>query len=475
MKTMPHLAYWQKVLYASGSLATTVSYQAFGTYIQFFYIDILGLKASLVGLGWSLYGVWNAINDPLAGHLSDHTRTRWGRRIPWIATMFIPAALFFYLLWVPPSPLVAGKGIPLFVYFMAIVLTFDLLWTIVVMNWTSLFPEMIPGEKERATVSGWRQVFSLIGLLIGVGLPPILVGEDWSRRGSMALLLAFLTAFWFGASLLGSKERREFSREPALPLRQALRATFANVSFRYFMIANLAKEFIYSMLTATAPFYTKYALQIQEAVRVGPVTLDVGMQTSLFLGITFLAALPAIPVWTAITKRVGAHRAWKIACLTFSTTILYFLFAGDFFAGILGTAVLGLSLAGLLILPDLLIAAVIDEDELVTGVRREGMFFGINGFIIRFAFSLQGIVTAAVLTLTGYVHPTGEALYPVQPLSAVWGIRGMMTLVPIAAMGITYWALSRFPLHGARLAEVQREVAALHAQKAERIAAGPDY
>ncbi len=81
------LSYWQKILYASGSLGVALSYQAFATYIQFFYIDILGVKASLVGIGWSIYGIWNAVNDPLAGYFSDNTRSRFGRRIPFAFTM----------------------------------------------------------------------------------------------------------------------------------------------------------------------------------------------------------------------------------------------------------------------------------------------------------------------------------------------------------------------------------------------------
>ncbi|TMQ51693.1 MAG: MFS transporter, partial [Candidatus Eisenbacteria bacterium] len=149
---------WQKILYASGSLGVALSYQAFGTYIQFLYIDILGLKASLVGVGWSLYGIWNALNDPLAGYFSDRTRSRWGRRTPWIAGAFIPLGLFFYLLWVPPAPLLRSGRTPLFVWFMAMILVFDLLWTIVVMNWSALFPEMIPEPRERAADPGGRRL-----------------------------------------------------------------------------------------------------------------------------------------------------------------------------------------------------------------------------------------------------------------------------------------------------------------------------
>src|SRR5262245_38261420 len=206
----------QKILYAAGSLGVALSYQAFGTYIQFLYIDILGLKASLVGAGWSLYGIWNAVNDPLAGHLSDRTRSRWGRRTPWIAGAFVPMGLFFYLLWVPPAPLLHGGQTPLFVWFMAVVLVFDLLWTLVVMNWTSLFPEMIPDPRERAGVSAWRQLFSVIGLIVGVALPPILVGADWSGRGGMALAFAGVTTLSFGLALLGIRERPRAA--PAEPL-----------------------------------------------------------------------------------------------------------------------------------------------------------------------------------------------------------------------------------------------------------------
>ncbi len=464
------LRYGHKVLYASGSLAVALSYQAFGTYIQFLYIDILGLKAALVGIGWAVYGVWNAINDPLAGYWSDRTRTRWGRRIPWIAAFFVPLTLTFYMLWVPPSALAEGAGIPLFVYFMGMVLLFDLLWTIVVMNWTALFPEMIPEEKDRATVSAWRQVFSLLGLLVGVALPPILAGEDWSGRSTMAALLAVVTGLFFGLSLLGSREKREFRHEPALDFREALRATLAHRDFRYFLGANLSKEFIYSMLTATVPFYTKYALSLREPVSLLGMSLDVGFQTSIFLGAAFIAALPAMPIWSAYAKRVGGRRAWMTACWSFGITSLLLLFTDDFYAGVASTALLGLSLAGFLMLPDLLIADVTDDDELKTGVRREGMFFGMNGFVIRFAFSLQGMVTGAVLTLTGYVRPSPGLLYPEQPAMAVWGIRAMISLIPAIAALVSYLLLKGYSLHGDRLATVRAQVEKLHRQKAAQLA-----
>ncbi|MBE2202024.1 MAG: MFS transporter [Anaerolinea sp.] len=465
MQTHPR---WLLILYASGSLATAVSYQAFSTYIQFLYIDVLGLRAAWVGITWSIYGLWNAVNDPLAGYWSDRTQTRWGRRIPWIATLFIPLSISFYLLWTPPA---GFNGRSLLLYFLFFILLFDLLWTIVVMNWTALFPEMVPDEQQRAAVSAWRQIFSLLGLLIGVALPPLLAGERWENRGGMALLLAVVTAVFFGASLLGSRERREFRQDEPLPLRQALRVTLTNRDFLYFLGTNLLIQYLFLAMTSTVPFYTKYVLRIQSPLIIPRlnVTLDVATQNSVFLATAFIVALPAMPVWAAVTRRVGAWRALRGACLTSALALLSFFLAADFYVGLLCVLFFGLNLAGLLMLTDLLIADLVDADELLTGARREGLYFGMNGLSIRFAFTIQGIITGVMLTLSGYVSPTATELYPVQPATAVAAMRWMLAGFPTLGLLLAFFLLGRYTLHGDRLRQVQVEVAALHERKRGRV------
>jgi len=454
------LSNWQKILYSSGALGVALSYLAFGTYIQFLYIDILGVKASLVGIGWSLYGIWNAFNDPIAGFLSDNTNTKWGRRIPWIASGFIPLGLFFYLLWVPPNPLIEGGEVPLFIYFIGIVLVFDTLWTFVAMNWTALFPEMIRDEKERATVSGLRQAFTVVGLLLGVALPPILVGQDWSGRGGMALTFGAITSLTLGLSLLGSRENPKVKQEKQPALLPSLTATFRNRSFRWFVIANLHKEFIVILLQATTPFWAKYVLNIQSPIQLFGTMLTVELQNSLLLGSIFIMTLPGIPFWTWVAKRLGSRRGWQISQATFALSMLSLYAANNFNQAIIGTSVIGLSLAGLLVFPDLLIADIIDEDETVTGARREGAYFGINGFLIRFAFTMQGITTAVVLSLSGYI-PSVSGVAAVQPATAIFGIRAIIALVPIAASLVTIAALQMYPLHSARLQRVRVRIGEL--------------
>lgn len=449
---------WRKIIYASGSLGVALSYQAFGTYIQFLYIDILGLKASLVGLGWSLYGIWNAVNDPLAGHLSDRTRSRWGRRRPWIAGAFIPLGLFFYLVWVPPSPLLEDGSTPLFVYFMGMILLFDLAWTIVVMNWSAVFPEMIPDPHERAGVSGWRQFFSVLGLLVGVALPPVLVGADWSGRGSMAILLAVVTSLSFGLALVAIRERPGGARQ-TLGFGRAMLASWRSRAFRWFLVANVHKELIYSLLTATVPFWAKYVLRIQGPVTVRGFSLAPELQNSLLLGTAFIMTLPALPLWTAVARRLGARRGWQLAQAAFALAMIAVFLSRDFFQGVASMALAGLGLAGLLVSPDLLISDVIDEDETVTGHRREGMYFGLNGLIIRFAFTLQGLATGLILHATRYVGASPQNLYPVQPEAALLGIRTLMALLPILASLVVIAALQGYPLHGERYHRMREALA----------------
>ncbi len=464
-----------RLLYASGSLGVALSYQAFSAYIQFLYIDILGVRAAWIGLVWALYGVWNAVNDPLSGYWSDRTRTRWGRRVPWMAGSLLPLAITFYLLWFPfgGAARPAWSEISLLVYFLAIVLLFDFFWTVFVMNWTALFPEMTSNESERAGLSAGRQVFSIFGLLIGVALPPILAGADWSGRGSMALLLTVVTLVFSALGLLGSRERPEFAAEPSPPFMASLRLTLRNRDFLAFLGANLMIQYVFLGMVAAVPFYAKYVLRIQGPTTLFGLTLDADLQNSVLLAAAFLAALPAMAVWWALARRFGAWRALRFCCLTGAATAVYFFFPNTFAGGLLGTTLFGLSLAGLLMLTDPLVADITDEDEVQTGARREGMFFGINGLVIRFAFVIQGLLTALIFTVTGYVSPTAGALFPEQPASALFGLRLLIGGFTALALVAAFVFLGGYRLHGARAARVRAEAAALQARKRDALPGKP--
>lgn len=438
------------IAYSAGSLGTALLMQAFNAKIRYYYIDILRLPHTWVGLAMTIYAVWNAINDPLAGQLSDRTRTHWGRRIPYILFGTLPLMLCFVALWMPPFRVDAGQAMLLFVYFLLIINLFDTLWTVVVLNWTALFPEMLPDLKERAEVSAWRQVFSLIGLVIGVALFPMVQEMlGWGWTGVIFALIGGASLF---VSLLGSFEHPEFSREESLGFFVALRETFRNRSFRYFLALNLFIQFVFELLLSTLPFYREYVL------RVG------AMEETYLLGTVFLVSFLMLFLWNAITQRIGSRQALIISCLVFAVAVLPLLFVASLVPAIIVMAFAGVGLAGLLMLTDLLLADIVDEDELVTGVRREGMFFGINGFIIRFGIAMTSGIQTLVWGLTGY-----DPNLDIQMPAAVLGLRLLMSAVPVLAMALAIAFTWLYPLHGERLMQVKAEVETLHTEKATRL------
>ncbi|MCL4426468.1 MAG: MFS transporter [Firmicutes bacterium] len=439
----------QKIAFSMASLAAALVGQAFSTYVIFFYVDHLKLSAQLVGSGMILYGIWNAINDPLIGQISDRTHTRWGRRIPYVLAGAIPLGLSFILVWLPPFSVAAGQSWPLFLYFLGIIFVYDTLFTIVFLNWSALFPEMYPGLAERTEVMAWRQGLGIIGMMAGIALPPMIYGSvGW---GNMGIIFGIISISTVLVSMWGSREKPEFSQDEGLPLLEALRATFLNRSFATYIAAIFLVEFVFVMLTATIPFYAKYVLKIGE------------FQTSLMLGMIFIVALPMVVVWGRYTVKAGALKAFIFSTLLFGVSLVPFLFVSSFLGGLIVAGLMGLGLAGLILLMDIMLSDVIDEDELKTGTRREGMYFGTNGFMVRLGISLQALVMTTVLKVSGY-----DPNLAVQPASAIAGLRFLMTAVPLVALIISVLVLRYYPLHGPRLEEVRAAVARLHEEKAAR-------
>lgn len=438
----------RKLAYSLGNLAISLTYNAFFTYLNFFYVDTLKLPAGLFALGFTLYTLWNAVNDPLAGALSDRTRTRWGRRIPYIALGSLPLAVFFALVWVAPF---RGNDPRLFAYFLLIIFLYDGFYTFVALNLVALFPEMYPSLAERAEVSGYRQAFALLGLVLGIALPPILYGTiGW---GPMGLLFGLVSAVCLYASLWGSREQAEVQQGEPLRLKEALFGTLANRSFDSFVTSYALVQYAFSLIMAAVPFYAKYVLRLPE------------QSTSFLLLATIVVAFPMLFFWARVAVRWGPRAAMLGAMGALAVALLPFLVVRTFGTALLATAAVGLGLGGLILLTDVLLADIIDEDELKTGVRREGMYFGMNGFLGRLSGVLQTQTINGVLVLSGY-----NALLPVeaQPAAVLDGLRALVSVIPMVALGLGALALLFYPLHGRHLARVKGELATLHAHKSAR-------
>ncbi len=428
------------IRYSMGNFANTIAYQVFGNRIQFYYVDILGLNAATAGVLWTIYGLWNAINDPLMGQISDRTRTRMGRRVPYVFFGAIPLGLSFFFLWTPPgkSPWLLGA------YFLMILFIFDTLYSLTIIAYNALFPEVAPTMQHRVDLSATREILATFALLLSYILAPILadkVGYLW-----MGAIMGVLIAAGYMISMIGVHENVENIKEDSVGMLPSLKIVFSSIPFRWYLIANLAKEYIWLVLGATLPFWRKYALGILGKDMVFGTMMGPGDQEAILLGLPILLAIPSLLIWRPIVPRLGYRRTWILASFVFIPGFLVMIFANNFYTGLIGTLLVAPGLAGSMIMPFPVISEVIDDDAKHHGYRREGIFFGMSGGIVKLAFSVQGVLFASIMSASGYI-----AGQEVQPPSAAWGVRFLIGVTPILACLVIAYCMYRYPLGRARM------------------------
>jgi len=413
------------ISYGLGNLGTNIFSQAFATYILFFYIDHLRGPLGPITVAMSIQSVWHAVLNPAMGLWSDRTRTRWGRRLPYIAVGFIPLGIVFWLLW---NPLVGHNG--LIWYFLGIVALFDGFYLMVVINWTSLFPEMYRTLKARAEVARWRQGFGIVALMIGVSVPPLIYGRwGWSTMGAILAIvgtLGFMGVLWEHRRPITLPAPPTPSNEPLWrPFWQVLRQP----GFPRYLLMNFLVQFVLVLIPAVMPFYAKYVLHLTH------------LELSLMLGSTFIVAILTVYPWSRLIQHWGAHRSLLIAITVIGIAVLPFLIDHSFLTGVLTAMALGIGLGGFLMLIDIVMAEIIDQHDDSNHVRREGAFYGMNGFVLRFGTTLEAIIVYVVFHTTGYHANAAGITTP----AVREGIRFLMAGVPVIAIAVAGLAFRKNP------------------------------
>jgi len=416
----------QSIAFGASGFPTQLMAQTFSAFVVYFYVTHLGVPPGGVAAAMIAHGVLNAVLNPVVGALSDRLRTPWGRRVPWIGLGIVPLVVAFALVWMPPSLPVAG----LIAWFLVVVAVYDIAFVVVVLNISALFPEIFRTTEERARGNVPRQIFAIVGMVLGTAGAPALYGSlGWP---GMALVLGgvcLVILLWSFAG--GMVERRvpEAASE-AMTWRRQLTLTFANRAFVPYVLGSLAVQTSIAIILAAIPFYVRYSLHAEEGAG------------SILLGAIFATAIPSIVLWSAVVRRTSPRTAvlWSVG--VFGVAVLgYLLPTSVLGAALVGIAV-GVGVGGLLQLLEVMLGQIIDDDAVRTGHRREGAYFGVNGFVVRGSVVLQAIVAAAVLTASGFDAALGDA----QPDAVDGGVRVMLAVIPLGFTAVAWLCFWLYPI-----------------------------
>lgn len=443
-----------KLIYALGELMPSVGV---GTVIPFYFLffltDVAGIRPGVAGTLLLLVRIWDGVNDPLIGALSDRTHSRLGRRRPFILAGMVPMAVFYALLWLVPS---TDSGTMRALYYLVVYFLFDLFYTLVIGPYSALTPELSLDSDERTSIIAYRMGVSIVvGLLSALALPFVFdaapsmrIGFAWAGLGLGAISL--IPYLWIAVAI---RERPEFQSPQFLGLGESFRIVLRNRPFWLSMLIGWLSWLAIGVVEAVFAYYVVYWAGIPEE--------DSAIVLATILG----SATLFLPLVNWMSTRMEKKWAFVVCTLTWAVLhVVLWAVPGGSPAPVYVVAFLaGLGVASAHVLPSAMGADVLEAVEVESGHRQEGVFGGASAFIQKLGTSVALMGIGWVLELTGY-QPGAAA----QPTSALVGIRVLVSWVPAVLLFGAIWAAAVFPITRA----VHRRLAAQAAQRRAARTAG---
>ena len=447
-----------KMLWGIGSFGTNIISNSYAALLIIFFQDYLGLSVELMALAALLYAIWNALNDPLFGYLSDSSKSKKGRRIPFMKFTAPFLGLFFIGIWLVPT---TWSPNALFWWMLAGMFLYDTAYTIIGLVYSALLPELTESDSERGSLQTYSSIFALLGSIVGFLIPDFLrpgVGETnllplylgVTAIGIAGTVFILITSF-------SVKERPEFTQvDEPLGFIDSIKFTFRSKSFIVLVAANFMSILMQALVLGTMFYLSDYVLQISSSM-----PLLIPFFISIIIG-TLIANL--------LAKKMGVVRAQQLLLFIAGISLCLVYFVSDQLIYV-AMSIAGFGLSGPLVLTNILFAQVVDEDEVSSGVRREAMFFGTNALITKPAQSIAIAIVPWILSLTSFISrkKNNDEIYLPQGVDVIIGIKIFTGLIPGIAMLLGALILFAYPLHGDYLKEVQEKVLKMHAEKKNKL------
>lgn len=379
--------------YASAFLGMSIPINMIRGSMLLYYVDLHGLDARIYGAVMTVYAILDAVDNPVLGWLSDRTRTRFGRRRPWLVVGVTILAACFVGFFSAPDDL---SGLGLVAWFTFFALTCEAADSMLNANYGALLPEVYPTEKRRATANAARQGAQLIGLVISLALTPLLatsiLGTEDSTIGFARTAWIYAVIAWVVIIFMVISVRENPQHSQATKP-DFFRSIGQIISTRLFWLIGLASACYLipmAMVLAGVQLYVKYSLGLPVAS-----ALWIQLVVIVFAGI-------GLGIWAQVIRRVGAPKVWRWSFVLLAVGFIPLYFANSLLTAIAAGGLLAVGWSGLMATNDLIQARLLDEDARRTGLHREGIYLSAFGFFGRLSGMANGLVVASLGWLFGY-------------------------------------------------------------------------
>ena len=423
--------------YAIGMFGTSIPVNMLKTFAFAYYVLDRGVTAQQWAMMLFIYTFIDALDNPIYGYLSDRTRTRWGRRRPWLA-IGTPLLVLTFIAFYNLPDFLSGNSI--FAYAMLFYILTGTLDSVINANYGALFPELFRDDATRAKTNAMRQAFQLVAMIISIALTPMVT--EALGYGLTALLYGLIGGGVILYMTFTCPEREPAPDEARPALGKALKDLLTNKKFWIAGLANAFYSAAMSLVLASVTFYVQYALGLSSG------------QATFLLAAVMVVAIAGVSLWVWLVKSFSLIPVWRSSLALLALTFIPLYFASSLSTAVIFAAFIGLGFSGVITTMDLIGAKIMDEDTQKHGLRREGIISNALGFMNR----LNGLFTSAAYLLVGRLYGFESGANPgPRPDEAA---RFLLTIIPPVLMVISFafsWFIDFKPTAPAEIAPAALE------------------